>query len=114
MDTRKSYFVSLDKETITEISIPDTAEYEIVVTQEELEQLRILMSRNGNENFWFAMRNLIFKPFAEGEVESMRETMDENLMSIYQFLFDYGTNETKEKLASAGLVDEVFRGFQHE
>jgi len=111
---KKSYFVSLDKETITEMSIPDTAEYEIRVTQEELEEFNVLLRKNKHENFWFAMRNLVFKPFAEGEVEGMREDMDENLMKAYRFLYEHGTMETKEKLAQAGLVKEVVRDFDEE
>lgn len=112
MTTKKSYFVSLDKETITEMSIPDTVEYEIRVTQEELEQFNVLLRRNKSENFWFAMRNLVFKPFAEGEVEGMREDMDDNLMKAYRFLYEHGTMETKEKLAQAGIVNEMVRKFE--
>jgi len=114
MIERKSYFVSLDKETITEMSIPDTAEYEILATQEELEEFRALLAKEKKENFWFAMRNIVFKPFAEGEVEGIREEMDENLMRAYRFLYEHGTMETKEKLAQAGLVKEIVRDFDEK
>lgn len=114
MALRKSYFVSLDKETITEMSIPDTAEYEIIVTQEELEQFKMLLRSNESDDFWFAMRNLVFKPFAEDEVEGMREDMDDNLMRVYQYLYNFGSMETKEKLIATGLVQEITRDFNED
>ena len=104
MVERKTYYVSLDKETITEVSIPDTAEYEIEATQEELAVFRTILDRNKKENFWFGMKNLVITPFAEDDVEDKREQMDDNLMAAFQFIYDHGTEKTKRDLEEARII----------
>lgn len=103
MTTKKSYFISMDKETITEVSIADTAEYEVLANIEEITYFKSLLRENESTDFWFAMRNIAFKPFNEEEPEKMRRREDDNILRAYQFIYDYGTAETKEKLRSIGF-----------
>ena|SRR5690625_5214192 len=103
MVNKKTYFISFDKETISEVSVPDTVEYEVYVTKEELEEFKSLIRENEQRNFWFATRNLLLKPFNEKEVDGMRQESDDNLMKAFQFIYRYGTVETKGKLREIGF-----------
>lgn len=103
MENKKTYFISFDKETISEVSVPDTVEYEVYVTKEELEEFKSLIRENERRDFWFATRNLLLKPFNEKEVDDMRREDDDNLMKAFQFIYRYGAVETKEKLKEIGF-----------
>jgi|GEM_PF-1448901 len=103
MENKKTYFISLDKKTISEVSVPDTVEYEVYVTKEELEEFKSLIRENEQQEFSFATRNLLLKPFNEMEVDDMREESDDNLMKEFQFMYRHGTLETKEKLNEVGF-----------
>lgn len=106
MTERQSYFISLDKERIDEISIPDTTEYEVLLTNEELEVFKRLIRDNDHRDFWYAMKNITFLPFNENEVDEMRKQDDDNLMKAYKLIYRYGTDETKRKLQDMGFKEE--------
>lgn len=103
MVTKQTYFISLDKETISEVSVPDTTEYEIYATEGEVDRIKLLMEENDQRDFWFAARNILVKPFAEKEVDVMRMEDDENLMEVYQLIYRFGTEETQKKLNELGV-----------
>lgn len=103
MGAKKSFFVSLAKELITEVSIPDTTEYEVIATEEKIDELRALLRDNAHHNISFATSNLPVKPFSEKEVDKKRQMEQDNLLKIYQLLYKYGTQETKQKLNEIGL-----------
>lgn len=107
MTSKKSYFISMDKETITEVSIADTAEYEVLANTEEITYFKSLLRENEGTDFWFAMRNVAFKPFNEEEPEKMRRREDDNILRAYQFIYDHGTLETKEKLREIGFDSQT-------
>ena len=102
MPEKKAYFISLDKNTISEVSVPDTTEYEVLVTNDELEIYKSLVEKSDHRDFSYALKNIVFKPFAEEEPEEMRKKDDDNLMQVFQFLYKYGTEETKKKLEEVG------------
>ncbi|MEI3609351.1 hypothetical protein [Pseudogracilibacillus sp. SO10305] len=103
MIAKKSYFISLDKESITKVSVDDTTEYEVIATEQEIKELEVLLRDNEHQNFWFAMRNLATKPFDEDEVEDIRQTEHDNLMEAYKFIYRFGTDETRRKLEEIGF-----------
>jgi len=103
MSEKKSYFISLDKERIDDISIPDTIEYEVLLTNEELEVVRRLIRDNDHRDFWYAMKNITFTSFNEKEVDDMRKEDDDNLMRTYQLIYRHGTEETRQKLRDMGF-----------
>jgi len=107
MNERKTYFISFDKERISEVSVPDTVEYEVNVTEDELNIFRTIMRENKHRNFLFATRNLLLKPFNEREVDEMRSEDDINLMRAFQFIYEYGTEETKQKLREMGYDPQL-------
>lgn len=106
MGNRKQYFVSINKETIMKVSIPDADEYEIYVTEGEATELRRLLMTKDNHNFWFTIQNILFDPLAKSENEQLSDDLNENLRHIYQFVYHHGTAETKEKIESLDLLED--------
>jgi len=102
---RKAYFISLDKRTIKDVSVPDTTEYEVWITPDELKRFEMLFRESDKNDSWFALVDLPLKPFAEEEVDDMRREDHENLMKVYQFIYHYGTRETRRKLKEVGYED---------
>ena len=96
MPLRKSYFVSLDKQEITDVSIPDTTEFEIKATENEIEELNNLFKEKDKREK-NAVEFLI-KPFNEWGADDEREAYDDYLISIYDELYKLGTPETKQKI----------------
>src|SRR5699024_10976394 len=120
MPLRKSYFVSLDKQEITDVYIPDTTELEIKETENKIEELNNLYTKKDKrekkiketENENEELNNLIkekdkreknaveflIKPFNEWGADDEREAYDDYLISIYDELYKLGTPETKQKI----------------
>ena len=103
MPLRKSYFVSLDKEEITEVSIPDTTEFEIKATDSDIAELNNLF-REKNKREKKAVEFLA-KPFNEWGADDERDAYDNYLTSIYNRLYQLGTLETKQKIERMGLKE---------
>lgn len=101
-EKKKSYFISLAKRTVSDVSIPDTVEYEVITTPSQIVAFQSLLEENDSKDFIFAAKNIPFKPFAEGEVDEMRKESDDNLMEVYEFIYNFGTEETREKLKEVG------------
>lgn len=102
MQKKRTYFISLDKNKILQVSVPDTVEYEVSVTEEELEEIRSLMKTYKHRDFEFITKNVLLKPFAEEEVDEMRKNDDDNLMLVYAFIYQHGTEKTKEMIIEMG------------
>lgn len=105
MKRRKSYFISLNKNTITRISVPDAAEYEVVVTHGELTELRRLISTYKGSSAWLTLQNLVFNPL-EGDSHSARIAENKHLKDVYRFIYNHGTEETKNKIESIEIIQK--------
>lgn len=101
MTDRKSYFVSLEKAHISEVSVPDSTEYEILATEDELKQLEQLF--NQKEDHEKKAVEFLAKPFNEWGADDERDAYDTKLIDIYNLIYQLGTNETKEKINKMGL-----------
>src|SRR5699024_2256973 len=109
MTEKKSSFISLDKERIDDISIPDTTEYEVLLTNEELQVIRQLSRDNDHRDYWYEMINIVFTSFNEDEVYDMRQEDDVNLMRTYNVIYQYGTEETKQNQRDMGFTDREYK-----
>ncbi|HLQ82305.1 MAG TPA: hypothetical protein VK121_00470 [Pseudogracilibacillus sp.] len=98
----KTYYISLDKRTVSEVSVPDTVEYEVRATPSQIVKFENILQDNDAKEFEFAIKNIPFKPFAEKEVDEMREESDDNVMAAYHFIYQYGTEETRKKIKEIG------------
>lgn len=101
-EKRKTYFISLDKRTVNKVSVPDTVEYEVKATPSEIVGFESILRDIDKNDFTYAAKNIPFKPFAEVEADEMRQESDDNLMEAFQFIYNFGTKETREKLKEIG------------
>lgn len=103
MEVEKNvYYISLDKKSVSKESVADTMEYEVYATPEDIVKFEGLLQSNDDKDFVFALKSIPFKPFAEKEVDEMREETDDNLMEAYEFIYTFGTEKTREKLKEIG------------
>lgn len=103
MNEKKQYFVTVDKEDIREISIPESGiEYEVYASPNERKEIEMLFvekdkSAKGAVEF-------LGKPFDEWGADDERNRYDNNLIKVYQKIYELGTPSTKEKIKETGLL----------
>ena len=100
-EEKKIYYISLSNRTISDIDTPEK-EFTVYAKPSEMVKFERLIQSNKENDFIFAAKTMPFKPFAEHEADEMREETRENYMEAYHFLYEHGTEETREKLKEIG------------
>ncbi|WP_080875402.1 hypothetical protein [Oceanobacillus timonensis] len=99
---RKKYYVTVDTEEVSEVSLPENGiEYEIYATQEEVKEIEVLFARK-DKNAKDAVK-FVGKPFDERPVDRKRDNYEAYLIAIYRKLYDLGTDETKNEIKELHL-----------
>lgn len=99
---RKKYYVTVDTEEISEVSLPENGiEYEILATPEEIKEIEVLFARK-EKNAKDAVK-FVGKPFDERPVDAKRDNYETYLIALYRKLYDLGTNETRNKIKELQL-----------
>lgn len=102
MAERKQFFISIDKEDVHETSVPDGIEYEVIATQDEINEIRNLFEQKDKDT-----KNAVkflAKPFNESGADKERKKYDDHLMTIFQRIYDLGTKKTKEEIKEQGII----------
>jgi len=104
MTEKKHYYVSVDKQDITDVPIPDHGiEYEIVANASEVEELQqLFMSAAKHEKN--AAKFIALRPFDEWGADAEREGYSDNIIKVYETLYKLGTVETKDKISQLGIL----------
>src|SRR5699024_4676118 len=100
-EKKKTYYVSSRKREISDNDTPET-DFEVNAKPSEMVKFQRLIQSQKENDFIFAAKTMPFKPFAEDEADEMREETRENYMEAYHFLYEHGTEETREKLKEIG------------
>lgn len=104
MKTKNNFFVTMDTKEIRDISIDDNrVEYEIVANEQELMEIKQMFQTMEKESK-DAVEDISINPFDEAKVDNERETYDQSLISVYQRLYELGTEETKNKIKELGII----------
>ncbi|HZW69068.1 MAG TPA: hypothetical protein VFF20_10800 [Pseudogracilibacillus sp.] len=103
MKFKKRYYVSINKQSVTETSIGDADEYEIYATVEEAEALQYLLVENEDADFLEAANSILLHPLGNEDTEDLHAGSDE-LAHIYRLIYQYGTEATKQKIDSLSLL----------
>lgn len=104
MNNRKHYFVTVDKQDIREMSIPDNGiEYEIIAGPEDIEEIRHLFRSQNRETF--GALSYLRKPFDEWGADDRRAAYDADLILLYRKIFETGTEKTKEEIREMGILE---------
>ncbi len=99
---RNKYFVTVDTEEISEVSLPDNGiEYEIYATPVEVKEIEVLFARK-DKNAKDAVK-FVGKPFDERPVDAKRDSYEEYLIAIYRKLYELGTDETRKGIKELKL-----------
>lgn len=102
-DERKRYFISLDKREVNEKDTPAAGDFEVYASPAEIERYRSYVEENSDIEKEYGSMMLPFKPLAQDKVDEMSEEMNENMMKEIEFIYDFGTDETREKLKEMGF-----------
>lgn len=101
-EIKKTYYISLDERTVSKVSFADRNEYEVYATPSDIVRFKELLEENDDRESHFALVNIPFKPFSEVEVDEMREKSDATIIEAFEFIYKFGTKETREKLKEVG------------
>ncbi|TJY41474.1 hypothetical protein E5161_13815 [Cohnella pontilimi] len=102
MDERKTYYVAVGAGSILEDREAAAFEFEIQANEEELNKLQEMFEELSSADEAAAFRFPV-PPVTASEQERNAE-YDHQLHSIYQLLYETGTEETKRHIESIGIL----------
>src|SRR5699024_11168545 len=97
------YFISLYKREVNVKDTPAVGDFEVYASQAEIERYRCYVDENSDIEKEYGSMMLSFKPLAQDKVDEMSEEMNKNMMKEIEFIYDFGTDETREKLKEMGF-----------
>src|SRR5690625_5121532 len=77
--------------------------YKVYTSIAEIKRYRSYDKENNNIEKKNDSMMLPFKPLAQTKVDEISEEMNENMMKEIEFIYDFGTDETREKLKEMGF-----------
>ncbi|TQS75569.1 hypothetical protein DX933_04640 [Ornithinibacillus gellani] len=106
MNEKQIYYVTVDKEDIRTMSVPDSGiEFEIEASTDEVEEIRDLFKKK--KSHAVKAVEYLAKPFDEFSVDDERYGYDAHLMEIYRRIYLLGTDDTKQKMREMGIINET-------
>lgn len=103
-EEKKQYFVSVHHGLIQTVRNED-GEFEVWLTDEELSGLQDrLRALQEDEEYSFRRS---FVPYKSADHDDAIEQFDEKTVEIYQYLRDYGTDETRELINSMRVIPKL-------
>lgn len=103
MDDKKTYYVSVQAETIMENQGDSAYEFEIKATDREIGLLQEMFEMKEDTDNLSAIRAHI--PYVQYHDDPENDSYDEWLQAIYRKLYELGTPETKQHIESMGILD---------
>jgi hypothetical protein len=98
---KQKYYVTLNPQELGVGQIRDDSQliqYEIEVTEKELEDVQQFIQKYGDE--LYDVTDILFHPFNERAVNEDNHESLNNLEHLYQLVYKYGTEKTKQDLES--------------
>lgn len=103
MEDKRTYYVSVQSESIT-VNQGDTAyEFEIKATDREINQLQEMFEMIEDTDNASAIRAHI--PYVQYHDDPENDSYDALLQSVYHKLHELGTPQTKLHIESMGILD---------
>lgn len=101
---KKTYYVSVQAGSVLENEGEAAYEFEIVATEQEVEQLQEKFDELSDADNSLALRAHI--PGIPYHQDEASDNYDYWLTDIYRMLYDLGTEETKQTIANMGSIGE--------
>ncbi|WP_428911255.1 hydrolase [Niallia sp. Krafla_26] len=102
MDVKKTYYINIASGEISQSGVDSPWNYQIEATEDEIYTLRKFFDQNEAGDFPNFIRAHI--PFREYHHDNVNDRQDEALKQIYQFIHQYGNEETKRQIESIGIL----------
>ncbi|BAC13503.1 hypothetical protein ACFQ4N_11105 [Oceanobacillus iheyensis] len=103
MNTKQTYYVTIDTKEIRPFSVPDNAvEFEIEATNEQVLEIEEIFSRLDKESK-NAINYIGLKPFDEWGVDDERDSYKKDINNLFSMIKKLGTTETQRKLSEMGI-----------
>lgn len=104
--SKKHYYIAVRTKEIREISIDDNqVEYEVIANDDEIKEIQQLFDRM-ESNSKNTMQYIVEDPFDEWGADDERDEYEKHLETVYQRLFELGTESTKRKIHELGIMKE--------
>ncbi|CAM3413666.1 hypothetical protein [Marinicrinis lubricantis] len=100
---KKTYFVSVQANSILEEKGSAAFEFEIQATDQELDQLAALFEeKEDSENATFRQAGISSVPYHE--LDDANDTYDATMIDVYKKIYELGTEETKRHIEQMGIL----------
>lgn len=101
--SRKKYYVNLQTNEITSYSVPGNTEYEILANENEVNKIKMLFD-NLKQDSKQALAQIVVNYSDESLVDKEREKYGDDLLAIYQQIYNLGTEKTVKEIDRINLL----------
>jgi hypothetical protein len=103
MEQKKTYYIDISSGEITQSASDSPWNYQIEATPEEIQTLRTYFDQNEKADLVNFFRAHI--PFLEYHYDKENDVQDYQLKQVYQFIYQYGSDDTKQHIESMGILN---------
>jgi hypothetical protein len=103
MEQKKIYYIDISSGEITQSASDSPWNYQIEATSEEIQTLRTYFDQNEKADLLNFFRAHI--PFLEYHFDKENNVQDHQLKQIFQFIYQYGSDDTKQHIESMGILN---------
>ncbi|GAB6992102.1 hypothetical protein [Paenibacillus pini] len=101
---KKMYYISVSHNLIQDVP-NDSAEFRVMMTQDEVTNLRDQMSALIKDDEYTFRR--AFVPFKSADHDDATHQFDDELIGVYQYLYDLGDAETKRLIDQMNVLEKL-------
>ncbi|MBB5173750.1 hypothetical protein [Texcoconibacillus texcoconensis] len=108
MDQKKRYFITLNPAEMEITNVRDDSQlvqYEVEATEDEIQQIKKALERTDFQ--LDQVSNVMYRHFDEGNAMEDGHEFQHNIKGIFDLIYQYGTETTKEGLESLGLIQTL-------
>lgn len=99
---RKKYYVNIGEGEISQMKFHNNAEYTIYATSDEVRLLRAKFDNMHNASVDSYWRSHV--PIVPYHNDSANDKYDENLINVFQMLYDLGDDTAKKHIDEIGIL----------
>jgi hypothetical protein len=102
---KKTYYVSVGTGEISQVKTASPWDYQIEATDDEIAMLREYFDSNYSAEWQGFFRAHV--PYIQYHYDRYNDAVDQNLFNIYQMIYELGSDETKNQIQSAGILESL-------
>lgn len=102
MMEKKTYYISVGSREISQMKTASPFELEIEATEDEIRRLREIFDEMYSADWMGFFRAHV--PYVQYHFDKENDMIDQDLIKVYQMLYDLGKQETKQHIESMGIL----------